>query len=296
MGGSFVMQIRKVGVIGAGVMGLGITQVLAENGIDVILVDKEEATLERAKQHLNNLLDKEIEKWGITETEKKLILAKIKFTMDKSLLKDVELVFESVDEILSLKKSIFKEIDDICSPNTIFASNSSTLSITEIAAATKRPERFIGMNFTHPVVKRNLVQIVRGLKTSDETYEFAKNFVEKIGRKGVLVFESPGNVTTRLMMPLLNDAMNLLVEGVASAEDIDTAMKLGFDFPYGPLEMADRMGLDAVFRVTDSLFKEYGDPKYRPASILRKLVRANHLGEKTGEGFFKYNEAGERID
>lgn len=290
------MQVRKVGVIGAGVMGLGITQVLAENGIDVILVDKEETTLKKAKQHLNHLLDKEIEKWGITETEKKLILAKIKFTLDKSLLKDVEFIFESVDEILSLKKSIFKEIDDICSSKTIFASNTSTLSITEIAAVTKRPERFIGLNFTHPVVKRNLVQIVRGLKTSDETYEFAKDFVKKIGRKGVLVFESPGYVTTRLMMPLLNEAMNLLVEGVASAEDIDTAMKLGFDFPYGPLEMADRMGLDAVFRVTDSLFKEYGDPKYRPASILRKLVRANHLGEKTGEGFFKYNEAGERIE
>lgn len=289
-------MIRKVGVIGAGVMGLGITQVLAEHGIEVILIDREEATLEKAKQHLNQLLDKEIEKWGITESEKKIIFSKIKFTLDKSLLKDVEFVFESVDEILEVKKEIFREIDDICKPDVIFASNTSTLSVTEIGAATRRPDKFIGLNFTHPVAKRNLVQIVRGFKTSDNTYNIAKDLVNKIGKESILVFESPGYVTTRLMMPLLNEAMNILVEGVASAEDIDIAMKEGFDFPYGPLEMADRMGLDAVYRVTDKLYKEYGDPKYKPALLLQKLVRAGHLGEKTGEGFFKYNDAGERIE
>jgi len=289
------MPIRKVGVLGAGVMGLGISQVLAENGIDVILVDREEAIIERSRDHLVHLLDKEIEKWGITEAEKKIILSRIRFTLDKSLLRDVDFVFETVDEFLDVKKKIFNEIDTICGPNVIFATNTSTLSITEIAAATNRPENFIGLNFTHPVVKRQLVQIVRGLKTSDKTYEVAKRFVGEIGKKSVLVYESPGYVTIRLMMPLLNEAMNLLVEGVASANDIDKAMRLGFDFPYGPLEMADRMGLDAVFRVTDALYREYGDVKYRPALILRKLVRAGHLGEKTGEGFFKYNEFGERI-
>jgi len=290
------MPIRKVGVIGAGVMGLGLTQVLAEHGLEVILVDKEEAILERARQHLIQLLDKEIERWGITEAEKKVMLSKIRFTLDKNLLENAEFIFETVDEILELKKSLFREIDHICKPDVIFATNTSTLSITEIAAATNRPDRFIGLNFTHPVVKRHLVQIVRGFKTSDETYEIAKHFVEKIGRKSIQVYESPGYVTVRLMMPLLNEAMNLVVEGVATAEDVDTAMKMGFDFPYGPLEMADRMGLDAVLRVTDTLYREYGDVKYRPALILRKLVRAGHLGEKTGEGFFKYNEAGERID
>ncbi len=290
------MAIRKVGVIGAGVMGLGLTQVLAEHGIDVILVDKEEVILDRAKVHLEQLLNKDIERWAITETEKKIIVSKIKFTLDKSLLKDAEFIFETVDEILECKKKIFNEIDDICRPDVIFASNTSTLSITEIAAVTKRPEKFIGLNFTHPVVKRQLVQIVRGFKTSDETYEIAKTFVEKIGKKSIQVFESPGYVTIRLMMPLLNEAMNLLVEGVASAEDIDKAMKLGFDFPYGPLEMADRMGLDAVLRVTDAMYREYGEGKYRPALMLRKLVRAEHLGEKNGEGFFKYNDKGERID
>lgn len=290
------MYIRKVGVIGAGVMGLGISQVLSEHGVDVILVDKEEAIIERAKQHLSHLLDKEIEKWGITETEKKVILSKIRFTLDKSLLREADFIFETVDEILEVKKSIFREIDDICRPEVIFATNTSTLSITEIAAVTRRPDKFIGLNFTHPVVKRQLVQIIRGFKTSDYTYEVAKAAVEKIGKKSIQVFESPGYVTIRLMMPLLNEAMNLVVEGVASAEDIDTAMRLGFDFPYGPLEMADRMGLDAVFRVTDALYREYGDPKYRPALILRKLVRAGNFGEKTGEGFFKYNDKGERLN
>lgn len=290
------MSIRKVGVIGAGVMGLGITQVLAENGFEVILIDREEMILHRAKDHLDHLLDKEIEKWGITESEKKVIMSKIKFTLDKSLLKEAEFIFETVDEILEVKKSLFQELDRICLPEVIFATNTSTLSITEIAAATNRPDRIIGLNFTHPVVKRQLVQIIRGFKTSDKTYEMSRLLVEKMGKTSIQVFESPGYVTIRLMMPLLNEAMNLIVEGVASAEDVDKAMKLGFDFPYGPLEMADRMGLDAVLRVTDTLYKEYGDAKYRPAPILRKLVRAGHYGEKTGEGFFKYNEVGERIN
>lgn len=290
------MPIRKVGVIGAGVMGLGITQSLAEQGIEVVLVDKEESILEHSREHLIHLLDKEIEKWGLTEAEKKVVLSKIKFTLDKSLLRDVEFVFETVEEQIDVKKSIFSEIDKICPPDVIFATNTSTLSITELAASTNRPDRFIGLNFTHPVVKRQLVQIIRGLKTSDSTYQLGKGFIEKIGKKGIQVYESPGYVTIRLMMPLLNEAMNLLVEGVATAEDIDTAMKLGFDFPYGPLEMADRMGLDVVLRVTDALYKEYGDVKYRPALILRKLVRAEHFGEKTEEGFFKYNDFGERIN
>ncbi|OEF99059.1 3-hydroxybutyryl-CoA dehydrogenase [Vulcanibacillus modesticaldus] len=290
------MPIRKVGVIGAGVMGLGITQVLAERGFEVVLVDKDETNIEKAKQHLIHLLDKKIQKWGITEVEKKIILSKIIFTTDKSLLSDVDFIFETVDEILEVKKTLFSELDNICRPDVIFATNTSTLSITEIAAATNRASKFIGLNFTHPVVERQLVQIIRGLKTSDDTYNISKKFVEKIGKTGIQVYEAPGYVTVRLILPLLNDAMNLVVEGVASAEDVDKAMKLGFDFPYGPLEMADRMGLDAVLRVTEGLYKEYGDVKYRPALILRKLVRAGHLGEKTGEGFFKYNEVGERIN
>jgi len=288
------MTIRKVGVIGAGVMGLGITQMLAEHGMDTILFDKEDSILRRAENNLKHALDKAIEKWGITDTEKKLILSKVTYTTDKTLLKEVDFVIESVDEILELKKSVFKELDGLCKSDVVFATNSSTLSITELAAVTNRPEQVIGLNFTYPVTKRELVQIIRGLKTSNHTYEMVKEFTNKMQKTSVQVFEAPGYVTVRLMMPLLNEAMNMVVEGVASAEDIDTAMKLGFDFPYGPLEMADRMGLDAVLRVLDTLYKEYGDIKYRAALILRKLVRAGHLGEKTGEGFFKYQD-GERV-
>ncbi|GBF12173.1 MAG: 3-hydroxyacyl-CoA dehydrogenase family protein [Tepidibacillus sp.] len=288
------MTIRKVGVIGAGVMGLGIAQMLAEHGIDVILIDKEETLLEKAKENLNHSLNKAIEKWGITESEKKVILSKITYSVKKELLKDVELVIESVDEILELKKAIFKEIDQICNPNAIFATNTSTLSVTELASVTSRPEKFIGLNFTYPVVKRELVQIVRGLKTSDETFAISKTFVEQMNKTGIQVFEAPGYVTVRLMMPLITEAINIVMEGVASEDDVDTAMKLGFDFPYGPLEMADRMGLDAVLRVMEAMYKEYGEVKYRPSSFLKKLVRAGHLGEKTGQGFFKY-ENGERV-
>ncbi|MFV9510652.1 3-hydroxyacyl-CoA dehydrogenase family protein [Tepidibacillus sp. LV47] len=288
------MTIRKVGVIGAGVMGTGITQMLAEHGIDVIVIDKEESILEQSKQHLIQALDKSIEKWGITETEKKVILSKIHYTLDKQSLKEVDLIIESIDEILDEKKELFREIDQICIPSTIFATNTSTLSITELASETNRPDKFIGLNFTYPVTKRELVQIVRGLETSDATYQIAKEFVEAMGKTGIQVYESPGYVTVRLMMPLINEAINIVMEGVASEEDVDKAMKLGFGFQYGPLEMADRMGLDAVLRVSEAMYKEYGDVRFRPALTLKKLVRAGYLGEKTGQGFFRY-ENGERI-
>ncbi|TCS84176.1 3-hydroxyacyl-CoA dehydrogenase family protein [Tepidibacillus fermentans] len=288
------MTIRKVGVIGAGVMGTGITQMLAEHGIDVIVIDKEKSILEDSKENLIVTLDKSIEKWGITVTEKKVILSKIHYTLDKQSLTEVDLVIESIDEILEEKKNLFQEIDQICKPETIFATNTSTLSVTELASQTGRPDKFIGLNFTYPVVKRKLVQIIRGLKTSDSTYQIAKEFIETMGKTGIQVFESPGYVTVRLMIPLINEAINIVMEGVASEEDVDIAMKLGFGFPYGPLEMADRMGLDAVLRASEAMYREYGDGRYRPALALKKLVRAGHLGEKTGQGFFKY-ENGERI-
>jgi len=288
------MAIRKVGVIGTGVMGTGITQMLAEHGVDVIAIDKEEHILKHSQQVLLHTLDKSIEKWGITESEKKVIQSRIHYTTDKNLLKEVDLVIESIDEIIEEKKIIFRELDKICKPETIFATNSSTLSITELASQTGRSDKFIGLNFTYPVAKRELVQIIRGLKTSDSTYQFAKDFVESMSKTGIQVFESPGHVTVRLMMPLINEAINIIMEGVASEEDVDTAMRLGFDFPYGPLEMADRMGLDAVLRVSEAMYKDYGDVRYRPALTLKKLVRAGHLGEKTGQGFFNY-ENGERV-
>ena len=287
-------MIRKVGVIGSGTIGTGLTELLTEHGIDVIITDKSQEILDRAKENLIQHFDKAIEKFAITDSEKKLYLSKVTYTLDKSKFSDVDLLIEAVDEIMETKKGIFSEMDQICKPGILFATSTSTLSITELGAATSRADKIIGLHMTHPVVKRDLVQIVRGLKTSDQTFNEAKAFVEQIGKTGIQVFESPGYVTVRLMMPLINEAIGLVNEGVASAEDIDTAMKLGFDFPYGPLEMADRMGLDSVLRVMEMLFKEYGEVRYRPALMVKKLVNAGHLGEKTNEGFFKY-ENGERI-
>ncbi|MCF6093335.1 3-hydroxyacyl-CoA dehydrogenase NAD-binding domain-containing protein [Microaerobacter geothermalis] len=289
------MGVKKVGVIGAGTMGQGISEMLAEHGIDVLLIDKTTRDLEHARRNIEISLDRQLEKWAITEAEKKVIMSKIQFTLDIHLLREADLVIESIIEDLEAKKRVFKQLDEVCSKNTILASNTSTLSLTEIAAATSRPDKVIGLHFLHPVAKIDLVEMIRGLKTSDETVAFAKRFVNQINKEGIQVYESPGFVTTRLIVTLINEALHTLMEGVASAEDIDKAMKIGYDFHYGPLEMADRFGLDSVLASMERLFRDYGDLKYRPSPLLRKMVRANHLGVKTGEGFFKYDENGERI-
>jgi 3-hydroxybutyryl-CoA dehydrogenase len=289
------MPIQKVGVVGAGTMGCGIAEMLAEKDLDVILIDKTTHDLKTAESQIVASLDKKLEKWAITESEKKIILSHIHYTLDLSLLKEVDLVIESVYEDLKLKKSLFKQLDQICPPSIVLASNTSTLSLTEIAAETMHPGRIIGLHFVYPVYKANLVEIIRGLKTSDETFAIAKNFVQRIEKTGIQVYESPGFVTSRLILTLINEAINVLMEGVATAEDIDLAMKVGYDFGKGPLEMADRFGLDSVLAALEQLFREYGDVKFRPSPLLRKLVRAGHLGVKTGEGFFRYDEDGDRI-
>lgn len=199
---------------------------------------------------------------------------------------------EAVPEDLALKAAIFQELDRACPPEDILASNTSTLSVTEIAALTKRPDRVIGLHFLHPVPKVPLVEVVRGLATSDATYRSSLEFVRMLGKTGIEVFESPGYVTTRVMLPFLNEAMHVVMEGVASAEAVDTSMKLGYGLPVGPLQLADRMGLDEVRRWMQYLFDELGDVKYRPCPLLRKMIRAGHLGVKSGRGFFEYDEAG----
>jgi 3-hydroxybutyryl-CoA dehydrogenase len=203
-------------------------------------------------------------------------------------------VIEAVDEDFELKKSIFKKLDQICPPETIFVSNTSTLSLTKISEVTKRPDKIIGMHFLNPVPKVPLVELVRALKTSDETFKKVKAFAEQIGKTVVEVYEYPGFVTTRVILPMLNEAMHVLMEGIATAEGIDTAMKLGYNFQMGPLEMADTMGLDEVLTWMETLYRELGE-KYRPCPLLRKLVREGKLGKKTGEGFFKYDEYGRKI-
>ncbi len=290
-----IQMIRNIAVIGVGVMGRGIVQAIAHAGFDVIAVEKDEESLNFAKEKLEEALDYEIKRWAMTNSEKKALLSRIEWTTNIEDVKECELVIEAVDEDFELKKSIFKKLDEICPPHTIFVSNTSTLSLTKISESTKRPDKIIGMHFLNPVPKVPLVELVRALKTSDETFKKVKAFAEQIGKTVVEVYEYPGFVTTRVILPMLNEAMHVLMEGIATAEGIDTAMKLGYNFQMGPLEMADTMGLDEVLTWMETLYKELGE-KYRPCPILRKLVREGKLGKKTGEGFFKYDEYGRKIN
>ncbi|MGO4343952.1 3-hydroxyacyl-CoA dehydrogenase family protein [Paenibacillus sp. MCAF9] len=294
--GANTLHIKTVGVVGVGTMGQGIAEMLASKGLDVIIIERSDDRLDYGKQMIEVSLDKQIEKWALTNSEKKLIMNRIEATTSYEKLADCELVIETITEDLELKKAVFEKIDKICGPNVILASNTSTLSLTELASFTKQPSRVIGMHFIYPVFKIDLVEIVRGLKTSEETFLRTKHFVEEvIHKKGVMVFESPGFVTTRLICLFINEALHVLEEGVASAEDIDSAMRIGYSFQHGPFEMCDRFGLDSVLAALERMFREYGELKYRPSIVLKKMVRAGHLGAKSGIGFFKYDMDGDRI-
>ncbi|MFC4777609.1 3-hydroxyacyl-CoA dehydrogenase family protein [Paenibacillus sp. GCM10023252] len=290
------MTVRNVGVIGVGTMGQGIAEMLASKGLDVYLIELSTEKLSSGKQMIEQSLDKQIEKWALTGAEKKLILSRIHMTEDYADLARCEMVIETITEDLESKKMVFRKMDEICSPHAILVSNTSTLSLTELASVTMLPERVIGAHFIYPVSKIDLVEIVRGLKTSEDTFNRTKHFVEEvIQKKGVMVFESPGFVTTRLICLFINEALHVLEEGVASAEDIDSAMRIGYSFQHGPFEMADRFGLDSVLAALDRMFREYGELKYRPSIVLKKMVRAGHLGVKSGIGFFKYDKDGDRV-
>lgn len=290
------MNFKKIGVIGGGTMGQGISEMLAAKGLDVLLVEETPEKLDHAYNMIETSLDKQLEKWAITKSEKKLIMSKIHKVIHFAELGTCDMVIETISENLQAKQEVFHQLDQVCPSNILLASNTSTLSLTEIAGSTKYPERVIGMHFIYPVAKINLVEIIRGLKTSDETFEATKAFVEEIvDKRGVMVHESPGFVTSRIMCVMINEALHVLGEGVATEEDIDDSMRIGYQFQYGPLEMADRFGLDSVLAALERMFREFGELKYRPSYVLKKMVRAGHLGVKTGEGFFKYNKDGERV-
>lgn len=290
------MYFKKIGVVGGGTMGQGITEMLAAKGLDVLLVEKTPEKLDYSYRMIETSLDKQLEKWGITQAEKKLILNRIQKVTHFAELSTCDMVIETIIEDLDAKKEVFTQLDQVCPSHVILASNTSTLSLTELASSTKYPERVIGMHFIHPVSKVDLVEIIRGLKTSDHTFNETKRFVEEVSdKKGIMVYESPGFVTTRMITLMINEAMHLLQEGVASAEDIDDAMRIGYNFQHGPLEMADRFGLDSILAALERMFREYGELKYRPSIVLKKLVRAGQLGVKTGEGFFKYDKDGDRV-
>ncbi|HHI02633.1 MAG TPA: 3-hydroxybutyryl-CoA dehydrogenase [candidate division Zixibacteria bacterium] len=289
------MGFERIVIVGGGVMGQGLAEAIAAAGTEVILLDRTARRAERGIEKIGENIDHEIEKWGLTAADKRAILSRIAPSTDLQVVKEADLVIEAIPDKRRRKLELFGRLDDLCPDETIIITNSSTLSITELAAITNRADRIIGMHFLNPVPKIPLVEVIRGLNTSDETYEKAREFADFLGKTPVLVYEYPGYVTTRIIVPLLNEAMHVLMEGVSTAEDIDTAMKLGYGFNVGPLALADMMGLDVVMSWMENLLNELSEHKYNPCPLLRKMVRAGHLGVKTGEGFFKYDSEGNRI-
>jgi len=289
-------MVRVVGVVGAGTMGQSIAEMLSVKGLDVHLVEKTPEKLQQAREMLEISLDRQLERWAITAAEKKLTLSRIHMEGSVHDLAKCDLVIETISEDLESKMEVIRLLDDIVAPDTIVASNTSTLSLTELAGVSRFPERIIGMHFVYPAFRIDVVEIIRGLQTSEETFSKTKAFIDQVlDKKGVMVYESPGYVTTRLICLLINEALHLLEEGVASPEDIDDAMSMGYSFEHGPLEMADRFGLDSVLAALERMFREYGELKYRPSFLLKKKVRAGQLGIKTGIGFFKYDKDGDRL-
>jgi len=288
-------SIKNIAIIGAGIMGQGIAQTIAAAGLEVQLIEINEKELTKAKSLLSESMDREIKRWAMTGSEKRAILGRIKWQTNMEHIEDCELIIEAVTEDFNLKVDVIKKLDSKAQEDCIFVSNTSTLSLTKISEFTSRPDKVIGLHFLHPVPKIPVVEVVKCLNTSPETVQSIKKFVSVIGKTPVEVYEYPGFVTTRAIVPLLNEAMYILLEGVATAKDIDTAMKLGYNFQSGPLEMADSMGLDEVLAWMETLWKTLGEPRYRACPILRKLVREKKLGKKTGEGFYKYDENGNII-
>jgi 3-hydroxybutyryl-CoA dehydrogenase len=283
------MEIKNVVVIGGGTMGNGIAHVFAMNGFDVHLVEIKQEFVDKAIGSISKNLERQIKKELISKDDKAKILKRISPVIGtKNIPADVDLVIEAIIEERESKLRLFNELHSIVKLDSIFASNTSSISITELSAAT-RPEKFIGMHFMNPVPVMKLIEIIRGYSTSDETFQTIKELSEKLGKVPVEVFDYPGFVANRILMPMINEAAFALMEGVASKEDIDTVMKLGMNHPMGPLTLADFIGLDVCLAIMEVLYNGFNDSKYRPCPLLKKMVAANKLGRKSGEGFFKYD-------
>jgi 3-hydroxybutyryl-CoA dehydrogenase len=282
------MEIERVGVIGAGTMGNGIAHVFARSGYQVILCDIEQKFLERGVATISKNLDREIGKSKITEAQKSETLKRIEVTVDRARLSECDFIVEAASEKLDIKSELFRDLDRICRPEVILASNTSSISITKLAAVTKRPQQVIGMHFFNPVPLMKLVEIVRGLATSDETFQTVREMAVKLEKTPVEVNDAPGFVSNRVLMPLLNEAMYTVMEGVATPEAVDEVFKLGMNHPMGPLTLADFIGLDVCLDIMRVLHNGLGDPKYRPCPLLVKMVDAGWLGKKSGRGFYKY--------
>ena len=280
--------MKRIAVLGAGTMGSGIVQVIAQSGYEVVLRDIDQEAVNSGLETIKKNLTRSVDKDRLTKPEKEETLARLTTTTELEDVADVDLVIEAIIEDMKIKQDVFSKLDEVCKEETILATNTSALSVTELATATERPEQVIGIHFFNPVPIMKLVELIRSLTTNEETFAQVESFVEEIGKTPVEVEEAPGFVVNRLLIPMLNEAAYLLHEGVADKEDIDTAMKLGANHPLGPLALADLIGLDVCLSIMETLQEELGEPKYRPCPLLKKKVRAGQLGKKTGQGFYSY--------
>jgi 3-hydroxybutyryl-CoA dehydrogenase len=290
----------KVGIVGCGNLGQEVARMVSNSGVEVIFLEVSETKIDDALRGITRDLDRMIERWGMTESDKRAILSRINGTTRYNDLEGCDIVIEAIksktrEDSVELRKNIFREIEKVVDQNTIIATNSTTLVITELSSELDHPERCVSLHFISPAADVPILEVARSLHTSDEAYKKVCKFAKLLGKRIIPVIESPGIISTRLIAPMINEACEVLMEGVADMEDIDTTMKVGYGFPYGPFEMADKIGIDVVVRWLDNLYREFGDIKYKASPMLKKRVRANHLGRDTGTGFYRYDAEGKRI-